>query len=715
MIKYLTKALGAMRHSGAPRTMGFSLPRTRINYRKEAGDCLDTSVVMAPVQWMQRALPEARLCVKKLGPKKGKSGGDMEDMREHPMLALIQKPNPFYADIALWWGTMLSLAIDGNAYWIIVRNGAARPSELWYVPHWMMEPLWPQDGSTYISHYRYSPGGGSEPMRIEPEDVVHFRYGINPRNIRKGLSPIDSAIREIFMDNESSNFVSALLRNMGVPGVVISPKGGAMPTPDDVLATKLWFQEQFGGDRRGAPLVMGAPTDVQPYGFNPQQMNMSEARDIAEERVCALLGIPAAVVGFGSGLQSTKVGATMEELRKLAWHNGILPMARLFADELQRSLLPLFGNDAGLSVDWDTSQVAALQDDEDKETERWNKRVLGGWVTVAEARAATGLEVNDSHRIYLRGISVLEIPESGARPAAPEAAPKVRGLKASAVKARAGDDQYKRGAAYALMLQRQERALQAAFEKPLMRLFESMGAEAGKAARSAMAVKSRKAGHKSDDDDGADVDDDAVVKAILKKLGIAPYQGTLRELYQAQYLEVAKTVSDAAERAGLGVSLPDPVARSIIAAGGKRSGMIDIQGQSRDAMFDALAQGRSEGEGAEQLAKRIAAQVEGGPWQSAETRARIIARTETKYAQNISTVERAKAGGVELFIVFDGRLGPGRSKPEHIERDGSIVTADEAETMADEEHPNGTLSFAPYFDDQDFDGQDFEETTEDLS
>jgi uncharacterized protein with gpF-like domain len=82
---------------------------------------------------------------------------------------------------------------------------------------------------------------------------------------------------------------------------------------------------------------------------------------------------------------------------------------------------------------------------------------------------------------------------------------------------------------------------------------------------------------------------------------------------------------------------------------------------------------------------------------SAEKRARVIARTETKYAQNISTLERAKAAGVFQFVVLDGRLGPGRSVPSHIARNGSIVTADQADAMAAAEHPNGTLSFAPYF------------------
>lgn len=682
MIKAMTKAFSRMLHGDTARWfLGGSSGSHGFNYRREVGDLFGSSVVMAPVQWIQRALPEARLAIGKRSNE-----GQVELGFVHPMLSLIQAPNPFYADIVLWWGVLLSLLIDGNAYLLIVRNGASRPSELWYVPHWMMEPQWTQGGSDFISHYRYSPGGGVEPGRIAPEDVIHFRHGIDPHNMRKGISPIASVIREIYMDNESSNFVASLLRNMGVPSVVISPKGGAMPTPDDVASTATWFTQNFSGDRRGKPLVMGAPTEVQPYGFNPQQMNMSEARDVAEERVCALLGVPAAVVGFGAGLQSTKVGATMEELRKLAWHNGVMPIATLIADELQRSLLPLFGNVNGQTVVWDTSNVAALQDDEDKETERWNKRLGSGGVLVSEYRNALGLPVDKSHDIYLRPIAMLEVPANGIRPTQ-EPGPKELGQKS-----RASDQGYKRGAAFALMLQRQLKGAQEAFEQPLKALFVDLGRAAGDAATPELKAEGFPKAKKDQ------ASDEALIDRILRHLNIAAWQGKMREIYEAQYLEVAKSVSEAAARAGLGASLPDPVGRAVIAAGGRRAGIVDLDSQTRSAIFDALAEGRAAGEGVEQLAKRIVDKVDGGPWSSAETRARVIARTEAKYAQNISTIERGKAGGVTSFIVFDGRLGPGRSVPSHIARDGSIVIAAHAEIMADAEHPNGTLSFAPNFE-----------------
>jgi hypothetical protein len=107
--------------------------------------------------------------------------------------------------------------------------------------------------------------------------------------------------------------------------------------------------------------------------------------------------------------------------------------------------------------------------------------------------------------------------------------------------------------------------------------------------------------------------DDLVIAMILDQLGITRWDSELRDLYQAQYLEVAKAANDVAERAGLGTSLPDVVARSILAAGGRRAGLVDLEGQTKDALFQALAEGRAEGEGATALANRIAGMVEAGP------------------------------------------------------------------------------------------------------
>lgn len=227
-----------------------------------------------------------------------------------------------------------------------------------------------------------------------------------------------------------------------------------------------------------------------------------------------------------------------------------------------------------------------------------------------------------------------------------------------------------------------------AFAAVLGRFFARLGARAGEVARPILAEpKAAKA-----------EDDEALIARVMALLGIPAWQAELTQAYGAHYLEVAGAVQGVAEQLGLGTSLPDPVARAIVASGGTRAGLLDLDAQTRRALFDALAEGRAQGEGVTALAQRIETFIEAGPWNEGAVRARVIARTETKFAQNIATIERARAAGVRAFVVFDGRFGPPRSEDSHIARDGKIVGIEDALIMAQNMRPNCTLSFAPSFE-----------------
>jgi len=703
----VTSSLTRMRHPTQSALLGGLLRRTRLDYAREVGDMIDASVVMAPVMWLQRALPEASLMLeRRLGPAKA------EPIDDHPLIELIRNPNPFYGDIALWSATVLSYCLDGNAYWLKVRDGVGRVVELWYLPHWLIAPQAPLDGSAFLSHYEYLSGTGGRAI-LDPTDVVHFRHGLNPRDLRRGLSPLLGVIREIYADLESANFVASLLRNMGVPGVVISPKGGVMPSPDDVEATKTWFHQTYSGDGRGGTLVMGAPTEVNMFGFNPQQLELSGARDVAEERVCAALGIPAAVVGFGAGLQQTKVGATMEELRKLAWHNGVLPLGRALADELQRSLLPDFergGRARGLRIGWDTSAVLALQEDENKRIERKLHEFQAGAITLHDYLAETGREAGEEHNYYLRPIAVMEVPlaDPGAtrRPDIDVPSESARRIKQAELGAEpdhaldaylpadardASPEVLARAEPVARLIYRLGLGQAEPFAADLMTLFGDWGDEAERAARRVLEPRLGKAlGTKAEPDP-------ELVQQIIDLLNLEAWEEGLSSRYQIHYLAIARQVASALEQAGFGTNLPDPVMREILATGGRRAGLVDVPAQTRQAIFLALEEGVAEGEGILALANRIANRVEGGHWGNPETRARVIARTETQFAQNISILATARAAGAGELVTFDGIFGEPRSELSHIARSGKIVSAEAARIMTENMRPNCTLSFVPHF------------------
>src|SRR5581483_9721010 len=158
---------------------------------------------------------------------------------------------------------------------------------------------------------------------------------------------------------------------------VIAPKDGAgAGGKDSAKETKEFIQEHFTGERRGRALALSKPTEVNLLQYNMQGFDVSPLRDVSEERVCAALGIPAAVVGFGTGLQQTKVGATMKEMRQLAWTGGIMPLQKIIGKTTDRSLLsekiydgfqayaPPPPNRRGtLRMKFNTKEVAALWED----------------------------------------------------------------------------------------------------------------------------------------------------------------------------------------------------------------------------------------------------------------------------------------------------------------------------------------------------------------
>lgn len=694
------KALAAFAHAatwGAARFLSnFDLLHQggTFDYARQVGDGTGASVLMAVVQWVQRSMPEAPLVIEK------RKGDDWDVSPDHELERLLASPNIGYSGTHLWQATVFSYLIAGNAYWAIVRTGRGVPVELWYMPHRLVSPRAPQDGSKFISHYEYVPGGRT--INLAPEDVVHFRHGLDPSNPRLGQSPVGSALREIWTDQEASEFIATLLRNAGIPGLVISPADkSVILSPEEARENKKYIMERTTGTHRGEPAVFTGPTKVERLAWSPQEMNLSPASDRSEERVCALLGIPAAVIGFSAGLEQTKVGATMTELRRLAWQNGIIPLQRNFADEITRCLAPDYGPVGTLRARFDTSQVAALAEDRNALVTRLGLGVAGGWIPVDEALRQVGIDPMPSDHVYLRSFAVVEVPvgqpqvppSTGAEPPPEEddTDDEAKALKESGLEQRlaASAPRATVTTARAAFISGQERAaaaLRAKMEGALGKFFtdtlgkraaEAAGAELGKALKQSP-------------------DDVLAVDRIIEAMAMREITPIFQRVYEAHYLLTLEQTRTALGALGLATDVPDPVARAVVATGGTRAGLVDLTAQTKAALYKALEEGRAMGEGAQALADRIAGQVAAGPWSSPEIRAMVIARTETKHAQRVSVLHSAAQQGVERFQVFDARLGDTDEICEALH--GTIVTAAEAAQLAADEHPNGSRDFVPYWE-----------------
>lgn len=691
----------------------FLTPGQRKQWNK-VGDGSASSVVSAPLLWIGRNFPEAPPA---LWQKTGDSGeeerviGKGEHGGDHPMLELLERPNEYYAGSVFWMATVMDWHLSGNGYWIKLRDRGGRPRELWWIPSGLMTPI--GDERTFIDHYEYRIG--TEKVNLPPSEVVHFRYGLDREDPRKGRSPLSALLQEVFTDQEAAEFTAALLGNMGVPGVVVSPAAtGITPSPGDVDATKEYLKGGFTGDRRGEPLVMSGPTRVEQFGFNPQQMQLREARRIPEERVSAVLGVPAIVAGLGAGLDRSTF-SNFAEAREAAYQDNIIPGQRLVSEDVRFQLLPDFEPDDywGYRFGFDLSGVRVLQEDRNDLVKRLDVGIRGGWIQVAEGRRAVELEVSDADEIYLRPLAVVEVPageaglspmsqlspgqteepasppSSGDEPPAdqpPEQTSGRKGKKKGSVKATSQQR------ALVTAFYRNHMAFSIAFARELEKDFNEMG-DACATAYLRMHPTSFTSGTNGHSGNKTPVTAETLARMIVATL-LASFDDKLKKRFQNNAKRILdETVSTIGDIMNLDAGVSDVTQRRILDNAGKRLGLVDIEQTTRNVIFQAINEGNQQGLNPRDIARSIREDVPSGRFVNAgpSYRSQLISRTETNWAMNTSAIESYReADEVGACIAFDGG-----DDPECAERNGQEYSFDEAQTELENEHPNGTLTFAP--------------------
>lgn len=705
------------------RSAGWSrwmIPRRDLDYQRAVGDGLRSSVVVAPIMWMARTFPEAPIQV---------LDEDGAPVPGHPMVAILRRPNPFYSGLVMWMATIASWALTGDAYWLKIRNGAGQVVELWWTPSVLIEPFPDPDGKAFIKHYIYRPGDGPE-IEIANDDLVHFRYGLDPDNPRRGWSPLKSVLREVFTDDEAAIFTAALLHNMGIPGVIVSPKKGEQPpSPDDVAAVKDYVDDEFTGDRRGKPLVFSGPTDVQQFGFDPRALDLRQLRRIPEERLSGVLGIPAILCGFGAGLERSTF-ANYEEARAAGHEDCIIPTQRIFGEDLWHQLLPDFDTAAALrAVGWDRSQVRVLQEDRTKEAERAATLVGAGIWTRKAALNALGEEADDLlDDVYLLKLSTVVTPASELPATDPEPEPddepvedppdpdddepddqdddaadappdgKRRRRRRVASRGRAErhkalSDEQRDG--LARMLAKDVDQLTGVFTRELQPALAQLGdlaADAYLAEHAAHDVAAELEGAKGSHPDGVKI---GLVDAIMQRLQLGRWRvANLRSRLETHYQRVGrrsvKTINDALD---LDLTVTDHTLAALADTGVQRATLLDLETDTRDSVMRAISEGTDAGDNPTEVAKRIREQVPAGRFVNAgaKYRADLICRTETLNAQRLAALHAYD----DSDVVTGAQAIDGDDDEDCAERNGKTFTIADALVETTKEHPNGTLTWVP--------------------
>jgi HK97 family phage portal protein len=553
---------------------------------------------------------------------------------------LLQHPNPHMSLDTLLGYLATCLHVDGNAYWRKLRAGDPETGpvvELWPISPSRMTVETVRGSGDFISHYRYAPGGASVEL-LRPGDVVHFRYGLDDRDHRIGHAPLKRLLREISSDDQATRYADRLLANLAINGLTLSfDKEAAAIDQATADQLKARIQAAYGGDNVGGAAVLSPGARLDALGFSPEQMNMEILHRVPEERISAVLGVPAIVAGLGAGLQRATY-SNVREAREMFTEQKLIPLWRAISAEITLQLVPDFDASGRTVVDFDTSEVRALGDDQNAAATRLKTLVEAGILTTDEARTEIGYEP-------------LAEPAKNRSADIPQFAAASR-LRAVHVKA--AEDLPGRYMDLAESVFPTWKAEMIAFlESQLRRVSARLRA-------------------------GADTAADLVTEGEAVLLGetLTPLQ--LRVLGEVQRLVVAEL--------GVGFDLDDPATRQFLRDAG--ANIVGITDHTRSTVQAALIEGQTAGEGIEQLARRLRDLPAFG-----QARAETVARTELGTSQNHAALASYRASGVVVGV----RVHDGRDDDEACRAmDGRVFPLDQAPPTL--EHPRCRRALAPITD-----------------
>ncbi|MGE4196009.1 MAG: phage portal protein [Phycisphaerales bacterium] len=337
-------------------------PGSQADYALLAGDLSANSVVAICLGWIRDTMPQATLRV----------GYEIDGQTEPEEAGVLPyklktRPNPHYTWRQTWGATCDGFKIDGNAYWLKARDDQTGLMEdMYWVPNASIRIR--TDSLGFIEAYEYWPSGVFDRDYL-PDDVVHFRDGIDPINPVLGISRLKRVLRSIAGINAGETYTAAILRNMGVANALLIPPDGLGWDDRERTGIVREIGNQIRGESAGRLAAVSIPMRVEDVGGSPEEVMLDRILDRPEAMICAALGVNSLVTGL-PGSDNVRTFSNIESANRMAWTNSIIPMQDVFAETLRDSLAYEYDLPEDAIIYWDRSKVEALQEQADSRVAR---------------------------------------------------------------------------------------------------------------------------------------------------------------------------------------------------------------------------------------------------------------------------------------------------------------------------------------------------------
>jgi HK97 family phage portal protein len=299
-----------------------------------------------------------------------KAATTLEQVTAHPILTLLNCPNPYMNPFDLWEITTLYQETIGSTFWYIGdTNPHGQPTAIWPLPSQL---VWIFPTAT---GFRFTFRG----QTFSEAEIIHFKYPDPGNPYGYGLSPLRAMFQEAAISSSWAALKLARFENRAAPDVIVSPTEPIGQEERDRLETQ--FNAKFRKGGAGRTLVTESAMET--TLLNPQ---MGDLAALAEkgansEDIANGFHVPLSMLSTNTNLANLQASQ--------AQHAEICIGPRLERrdEKLNEQLVPLYDTSGRLKLASDDPAPPAADD--------WHvsqQAAQFGWMTINELRNDQGLD-----------------------------------------------------------------------------------------------------------------------------------------------------------------------------------------------------------------------------------------------------------------------------------------------------------------------------------
>lgn len=339
----------------------------------------------------------------KLYPKAGKRFDEeqVDPIRDHAIYDVLDNPmpgNPEMDEFTLHFLTNVYRELIGEAFWLLERNNAGLPVEVYPVPpNWVLTT--PTD---VLPYFMVVPMGNTshKPLPVQPSDVVWFKDANIGSPFGRGRARTEAIGDELESDEYAAKYGKNYFYNDATPPIVIEAPGA---TQEQAEAFKASWVQKLGGfiNARKPAIIPWKDSKITKLADSVREMDFVESRKFLRDVCNQHWSLPPELAGI---LENSN-RSTIDSAYYLWTKNVVTKRIERYESALNRQFVPLFDKNIKLVYD------SVVPDDKEFELQMLNSGLSSGVVTVNEWRKKNGLPMDVvSGDVYLRAFNIMPVP-----------------------------------------------------------------------------------------------------------------------------------------------------------------------------------------------------------------------------------------------------------------------------------------------------------------